>query len=150
MRIVVDTNIAFSGILNSNGKIGELLIKSKDYFQFFSVDQLNKELYKYKGKARKIAQYSEEEYTEEKDLITKKILFIRDALIPKADIRKAVDLLTNIDLDDTVFLALTIHLKAILWTGDLKLINGLANKGFKNTIITKELYQIFIEKELSK
>lgn len=83
-------------------------------------------------------------------MITKKILFIRDALIPKADIRKAVDLLTNIDLDDTVFLALTIHLNAILWTGDLKLINGLANKGFKNTIITKELYQIFIEEELSK
>jgi len=38
MRVVVDTNIAFSGILNSNGKIGELLIKSKDYFDYFSVD----------------------------------------------------------------------------------------------------------------
>jgi len=29
VKIIVDANIIFSGILNSNGKIGDLLINSK-------------------------------------------------------------------------------------------------------------------------
>ncbi|MCD4789488.1 MAG: hypothetical protein K8R37_05760 [Bacteroidales bacterium] len=75
MRLIVDTNIAFSGILNSNSRIGELLIKSKDYFSFFSVDQLKIELQKHKEKIKKIANYSEEEYIEVKELAISKIKY---------------------------------------------------------------------------
>ena len=38
MKIVVDTNIIFSAILNTNGKIGDLLLNSDDVFQFYSPD----------------------------------------------------------------------------------------------------------------
>jgi predicted nucleic acid-binding protein len=144
MRIIVDTNIAFSGILSSDGKIGELLIKSKDYFEFFSVDQLKKELEEHKEKIIKISCYSEEEYNEAKELAISKIKFIRDVLIPKSDLLKAEKLLSDIDIDDTVFLALTMHLKAKLWTGDLKLIEGLAQKGFYDTITTNELFKTYL------
>lgn len=34
VKIIVDANIVFSGILNSNGKIGDLLINSRKYFEF--------------------------------------------------------------------------------------------------------------------
>ena len=148
--MVVDTNIVFSGILNSNSKIGELLIKSKDYFYYFSVDQLKKELQKHKRKIQGIANYSDEEYNEAKELIISKIKFIRDTLIPKTDLLHAEEFLREIDLDDTIFLALSIHLNAKLWTGDLELINGLNRKGYKNTITTQELFGIYLKKETSK
>lgn len=147
MRIIVDTNIAFSGILNSNSRIGELLIKSKDFFNFFSVNQLKTELHKHKEKIKKISGFSEEEYIEAKELATSNIKFIRDTLIPKSDLLTAEKLLQGIDLDDTVFLALSIHLKAKLWTGDFGLIKGLTRKGYINTITTQELIKYFIEKE---
>jgi predicted nucleic acid-binding protein len=35
-----------------------------------------------------------------------------------------------VDEKDSVFIALTLQLKARLWTGDIKLINGLTAKGF--------------------
>ena len=150
MKVVVDTNIAFSGILNSNSKIGELLIKSKNYFIFFSVDQLKKEIHKHKGKVKDITGYSENEFMEANEIAVSKVKFIRDELIPKSDLLTAEKLLQGIDPDDTVFLALSIHLHARLWTGDLKLIDGLAKKGYHKTITTKELYKIYLEKEMAK
>ena len=42
----------------------------------------------------------------------------------------AIDLCRGVDEKDSVFVALTLQLKAKLWTGDLKLINGLTTKGF--------------------
>ena len=35
MKIVVDTNIVFSAILNSDGHIGELLFNSEEQFEFY-------------------------------------------------------------------------------------------------------------------
>jgi predicted nucleic acid-binding protein len=111
MKVIVDTNIAFSGILNANSRIGELLIKSKDYFSFYSVDYLKKELENHKDKIVKIVNYSEEEYLEARELALSKIKFIQDTLIPKDILLEAEKMLLNIDPDDTIFLALAIHLK---------------------------------------
>lgn len=36
MKFIVDANMVFSGILNTNGKIGDLLINSKLYFTFIA------------------------------------------------------------------------------------------------------------------
>lgn len=40
MKIIVDANIVFSGILNTNSKIGDLLINSEKYFDFIAPDFL--------------------------------------------------------------------------------------------------------------
>lgn len=40
MKIVVDTNIVFSAILNSNSAIGDLLLNSDKEFQFYSASYL--------------------------------------------------------------------------------------------------------------
>ena len=42
-------------------------------------------------------------------------------------------------MDDLPFVALTIYLDGLLWTGDKKLLKGLAVKGFEKTISTEEL-----------
>jgi len=144
MKVVVDTNIVFSGILNSNGKIGELLLNSKNHFQFFSVDYLKKELQNHQDKILRITGYDEEELVEVKDIIVSKIKFIRDSLIPKEDLLLAEEFLLDIDPDDITFLGLSIHLGATLWTGDKALMGGLKNKGFLDVITTKELFEIYI------
>lgn len=148
MKVIVDTNIVFSGILNSNGKIGELLIKSKDYFEFFSVDQLKNELYEHKEKIKKIGHYTESEYQQAREIGLSKIKVIRDILIPKKDIIRAEDLLKDIDIDDCVFFALALNLDAKLWTGDMELINGLQKKGIYQTITTSELYELYLNAQI--
>lgn len=52
MRIVVDTNIAFSAILNTNSKIARILLQPKRKLNFYSTEQLSREI-KLKKKSRK-------------------------------------------------------------------------------------------------
>ncbi len=46
--------------------------------------------------------------------------------------QKAITLCYGVDEKDSVFIALTLQLKAKLWTGDIKLMNGLKEKGFND------------------
>ncbi|MEZ0542795.1 PIN domain-containing protein [Fibrella arboris] len=55
MRIVVDTNIVFRAILNSNGRIGDLLFNTDDSISFYSCEYLQTELTRHKGKLLKAA-----------------------------------------------------------------------------------------------
>jgi predicted nucleic acid-binding protein len=45
-------------------------------------------------------------------------------------------------MDDLPFVALTVYLEGLLWTGDFKLLNGLRAKGFTNCITTEELIKL--------
>lgn len=45
----------------------------------------------------------------------------------------------NVDLKDLPFVALVLHLKARLWTGDRRLTDGLRAKNFPLLIATAEL-----------
>ena len=50
MRIIVDANIVFSAILNTNSKIADLLLNSKGIFDFIAPDFLLTETKKYHKK----------------------------------------------------------------------------------------------------
>ena len=71
-----------------------------------------------------------------------------DILLTDNDLNKAIDLVSGIDQDDALFVALTNHLVANLWTGDKCLINGLKKKGYLRVVTTDELYDIFLDKQL--
>ncbi len=47
MKIIVDANIVFSAILNTNSKIADLLLNSKGFFDFIAPDYLLTETKKY-------------------------------------------------------------------------------------------------------
>ncbi len=47
MKIVVDTNIIFSTLLNSNTKIGDLLFNSDKHFEFYSCSYMRFEIQKH-------------------------------------------------------------------------------------------------------
>ena len=142
MKIVVDTNIVFSAILNSTGRIGQILITSKSNFQFYSCVFLKTELNRHQDKLLKLTKLSIGELEELQDLITKNITFIHESLLPEKTIIAAEKLLIDVDINDSVFVALTKNLKAKLWTGDKELIKGLKSKKFKDVFTTGEILEI--------
>ncbi|MEI6143793.1 MAG: PIN domain-containing protein [Mariniphaga sp.] len=139
MKIVVDTNIVFSAILNSNGKIGDLLLNSGKYIDFYSVDYLRYEIGNHYDKLSKISNQSVDQIIKTEYYIIKGIKFISEEQISEVSWRSAHELVKDVDLDDIAFVALSDHLKCKLWTGDGVLIRGLSQNGFKNTILTDEL-----------
>lgn len=61
MKIIVNANIVFSGILKSEGKIGDLLINSGDHFKFIAPDFLRFEIHRHLDKLVKISGMSLEQ-----------------------------------------------------------------------------------------
>lgn len=142
MKVVVDTNIVFSAILNSNGLIGELLFNSEDQFEFFSSEFIIDELTKYKTKLQLLTKMSEENIDISIHQVLKNIDLISSEAISEIHWNLAYELASDVDEDDTPFLATAIGLEAIIWTGDKKLINGLKVKGFQDIYSTAELYEL--------
>ncbi|CAD5258102.1 MULTISPECIES: PIN domain-containing protein [unclassified Imperialibacter] len=73
MKLVVDTNILFSALLNSEGKIGHLLFNSLHVFEFYSVNFLKEEIKEHQRKIMLISGFTEEEFNERKALTYKQI-----------------------------------------------------------------------------
>ena len=139
MKIIVDANIVFSAILNTNNRIAQILIYENPKFQFYSCDYLQTEILKHREKLLKLTNLSAEELLELEKFITKNITFINEHLLPEKLIEETQILLQNIDPFDVPFVALANHLDAKLWTGDKKLYNPLKEQNFKNIISTIEL-----------
>ena len=141
MRAVVDTNIAFSAILNSNSKLSKIILQPKSKLNLYSTVQLEYELAEHWNKLKKISKYSDIDLHKAVALITSKIKFINVELIPKNIFIKAEKLTSDIDIDDTEFVALTEHIRGKLWTGDKELLKGLKRKKWDKLITTEELYK---------
>jgi predicted nucleic acid-binding protein len=148
MKIVVDSNIVFSAILNAQSNIGQLLINGSKYFDFFTIGLLKDEIINHREKILRIAGFTEPQFTDTFLLIIKNIKLVDDVLLSDEDIDQAINLVSDIDENDAMFIALNIHLSSILWTGDKRLINGLKKKSYSKIVTTDELHQIFLDKEL--
>ena len=142
MKIIVDANIIFSAILNSNGKIGDLLINSDDYFAFIAPEFLRLEIAKHYKKLSKISGLSIDNIKKSERIITQKISFIAPEIINKSIWNSAAKLVEDIDPNDTMYIALSKHTKSKIWSGDKKLTAGLNAKNFKNIISTNQLFDL--------
>jgi predicted nucleic acid-binding protein len=139
MKVVVDTNIIFSAILNSHNWIGQIILHSGKSLKFYNPKYLQFEIQNHFSKIQKITKLSDSEIHELIQILYTKIYFIDDELIPKEALLRA-DLLTkDVDYDDVMFVALSLHLGCKLWTGDKVLVTRLKQKGFKRFISTQEL-----------
>ncbi len=146
MRVVVDTNIVFSAILNSNSKISKIILQPKTNLNLYSTSQLENELAEHWNKLKRISKYSEIDLHKAATLITSKIKFISIELIPGNLFLKAEKLTSDIDIDDTEFVALTDHIRGKLWTGDKELIRGLKKKKWDKIVSTDELYKLTVKR----
>lgn len=75
----------------------------------------------------------------------KRIHFFNEGLIPKHVIELAYNLVHDIDEKDTIFVAMGMHFKQKLWSGDKALVDGLRKKGYNELILTNELVEMLTE-----
>ncbi len=145
MKIVVDTNIIFSALLNSNGTIGDLLFNSDRTFEFYSCNYMRYEIFNHWERLKKISKLSDGQLQISYAEVLSKLKFINEELIPVAVWLAAEEITKEIDIDDTDFVALANFLQASLWTGDKALYNGLKETHFKALLNTTELVALRVE-----
>ena len=143
IKVVVDTNIIFSALLNSTGSIGEILFNANGIFHFYSCNYMRFEIEKHWEKLLRISKLSPDELEESQYQVLSKIHFINEQLIPVKVWQKSEALCKDIDIDDTDFIALSTFLKGFLWTGDKELYNGLKRKQYKKVYNTQELLKVW-------
>lgn len=146
MKIVVDTNIIFSALLNSNSTIGDILFNSDKHFEFYSCSYMRSEIQKHWERLKTISKLSEEQLQVSYIQVLSKLKFVNEEIIPVETWLISEEITRGIDIDDTDFVALTKFLKATLWTGDKVLYNGLKKLNFKKLFNTTELLALRIKK----
>ena len=147
MRLVVDTNIVFSAVLNSNSRIARILIAGKRHFEFHSCAFLHDELLKHRPKLRSLTGLSSSDLDEVIAKVTANIRFMDEAMLSARLIRDTERVLASSDLKDVPFVALARKLRARLWTGDKALVRGLEHAHPKLAITTVDLWLMLEELE---
>ena len=140
-KLIVDSNIIFSAILNVNSRIGQILLTGESFYEFYAPKYLRSEIWEHKEKIKKIASLSNDDFFEVYELILKNVTILDHSIVPKKNYLQAFELCENIDPADTAFVAFSLFLKCKIWTGDKKLINGLSQKRFKKIITTEDLFR---------
>jgi len=126
--IIVDTNILFSVLLSGSSRLAKVLLNSEHHF--FTCELAYVELFNLKEKIIKSSQLTNEQVIELLHLCLRRVNFFKEDKIRKQHWEEAYQLCREIDKDDTLFVALTLELDGLLWTGDKKLITGLRERGF--------------------
>ena len=139
MRVVVDANILYSALLNTNSEIAKLIFKTNKRLNFYSTNLLIEEIHEHSDKLLKATGYTKSEFKTLLSFLEKRIRIVDVRLIPKKYIKSAINLLLDIDVDDVEYVALTDHIKGKLLTGDKILIKGLQRKGWDKFISTREI-----------
>ena len=136
MRVVVDANILYSALLNTNSEIAKLIFKTNKRLNFYSTNLLIEEIHEHSDKLLKATGYTKSEFKMLLSFLEKRIRIVDVRLIPKKYIKSAINLLLDIDVE---YVALTDHIKGKLLTGDKILIKGLQRKGWDKFISTREI-----------
>lgn len=146
MRVIVDANIVFSAIVNSNGKIGDILINSGKILKFIAPDFLRSEIYKHYPRLTLISGMSIEQVREAEFQICRDIKFISEEQIKQSEWIAAEKLVVDVDPNDIHYVAYAKHFRCKIRSGDKALIKGLAKKGFTDFVSTDILYAMHTEK----
>jgi predicted nucleic acid-binding protein len=100
------------------------------------------EIEKHHSKLKSISKLSDDQLAIVYRKLLSRINFINEELIPEKKWVEAKKLIFETDIDDIDFVALTIHLKGFLWTGDKMLYNCVKRKNFTKVLTTKELQDL--------
>lgn len=126
--IVVDANIIFSALLSPSSKFLSTLLDDKKIF--IAPQYLFLKLFKHKEKLLRYSKLNEDEILELLSQVVSNIKFISHKTLSAVSLRRSYELCHDVDAKDTIFIAMTLEINGIFWTGDKKLIAGLKQKGF--------------------
>jgi len=93
------------------------------------------ELFKHKEKICTVSKHSQDEILEILYEFMRHIEFFDENSISVGALKAGWELVEDIDPKDLLFVALTLEVGGVLWTGDMKLRNGLKSKGFDSFFI---------------
>ena len=147
MILITDSNIIISALISPNGKVSKVL-KAKSKIQYLAPNFVLFEIKKRYPKITKKTGLTTKEINAKLDILKEKIVFIDVDLIPKKFINEGKKIVEGVDEDDFVFVAMNRYLKHKLWTGDIELIKGLEQKGYKICVRTDDLIDKLYKKRL--
>ncbi len=128
MKVIVDTNIIFSILLQRSSTLEDIFFDENT--EFYAPNLLLVELFRHKEKIIKYSLLSVDELNELLQIVIGRIHFVSDQLLSVENTEKAYELCMDIDPSDTPFISLALELDALLWTKDKVLKVGLEKKGF--------------------
>jgi len=138
---ILDANIIFSGVLSQKVIYKKLFEENHFYIPDYALLELSKYkqviLLKTKLKAKTLRDFTLH--------IFSRITVVPDFLISTKSFTYAEKLCRDIDIKDSVYVALSIELDIMLLTRDKELFEGLKAKGFLNI----ELFDNFINQSLN-
>lgn len=141
-KVVVDTNLVFSTILDRSSPVGTLVTKPEDYgIELCALDMLKVELTRHAPKLRKILSVTATVLQKLQATACSRITFVPDATIPYSFYTQALPFVRDTDIDDIAFVALALWYNCELVTGDRKLQKGLMARGYRSIFSFTELRQ---------
>jgi len=126
--VVIDTNILFSCLLKNSSPFSNIILGTPH--SFYICESVIVELFRHKERIKSLSHLEETEIIRLYYTLLRTINIYKEVLIDSSIRTKAYEICKDIDSADTPHVALTIHLKGLLWTGDEKLKKGLRSKGF--------------------
>ena len=128
MKVVVDANIVVSTMLKTNGVVAELLLRATPRPEFFVPEFVRTELSLHRSKMAKLTGASLDDLAVLEEVVLSGMNTVSAERIDGVHWERATSLVADIDPKDDHYVALALHLKCPLWTGDKKLIAGLRGK----------------------
>lgn len=120
MKIIIDTNIIFSCLLNSNNEFSKIIFFPNENIDFYSCSFMLDEISKHWDKLKKYSKLDDKLLHAIYLKILSRINFINESFIPSEIWMESERNISNIDINDIDFVALTYYLKGSLWTSDKK------------------------------
>ncbi len=142
MTIIIDASIIISALINPNGKEAVLILNYSGKVDFVAPDLMYKEVISKKSKIIKFSHHTESTLQTSLELITNNISVFSVSKYDADILKVAQQLTSDIDENDVQYIALTILLEGLFWTGDLRLLRGIKRKGFSHIITTSDFEQI--------
>ena len=139
MDFVVDTNIIISILIKPKGKVYEVFRGLLNKHSLFISEVTLLELKEHHERTLKLSGLSQADFELLKREILSRCSIAASRFISEEVLVKAYHLVEKYDKNDVAFVATTIYLDALLWSGDKKLLSGLRRDGFMQIVSTNEL-----------
>lgn len=137
-QYILDANILFSGILSKKDFYRKIFEEN----QFFIPDFALLELSKYKQRLLEKNQDVFKEFQDFVLFIFSRLVVVPDFFISENSLNTAIELCKDVDIKDSVYIALSIEMNYPLLTRDKELKLGLKEKGFEKIILFDEFVKL--------